>query len=126
MRAPHLAFALLALGCQSAGSAADCGRPPDYAAWREASVPSARSDGDERTRRSVADHLVRCDSLKGATRREVLERLGPSGLPDDETPRDERRFWSFYLGPDDLGIDAEMLVVTFDGGRVARVRVAQF
>jgi hypothetical protein len=52
--------------------------------------------------------------LRGARRSAVLRALGPSGLPDDETPADQHDTWVFYLGPDNLGIDDENLYVRFD------------
>jgi hypothetical protein len=41
-------------------------------------------------------------------------RSASPGLPDDETPADQRDTWVFYLGPDNLGIDDENLYVKFD------------
>ena len=61
-----------------------------------------------------------------ASRRQQSSVLGPSGLPDSETPRDERNEWEFYLGPDGLNLDSEVMIVVFDRHRrVKQVIVAQ-
>jgi hypothetical protein len=64
--------------------------------------------------------------LHGTSKRSALRTLGPAGLPDDETPAEERNGWEFYLGPDGLQLDAMMLLVEFDRrGRVSSVEVYQ-
>ena len=56
----------------------------------------------------------------------MLRKLGRPGLPDAETPADERNTWIFYLGPDGLHLDDESLHVIFDGsGRAAMFSVSQ-
>lgn len=69
---------------------------------------------------------MKCRPLDGQSKRAVLKKLGPAGLPDDETPEDERNTWVFYLGPDGLHIDDDVMYVTFDRyDRVSEVAVGQ-
>jgi hypothetical protein len=105
----------------------DCSSPPDFAAWREATTTDALERGDaEQTRWRVARHLVECRTLHGTAKRAALRTLGPAGLPDDETPADERNGWEFYLGPDGLQLDDMNMLVEFDrDGRVSNVEVFQ-
>lgn len=55
--------------------------------------------------------------------------LDPSAASRDEKQwdhTDERRIWSFYLGPDSLGIDDENLHIVFDErGRVKNVSIGE-
>jgi hypothetical protein len=119
---------VLVAGCGGGEIEVDCGEPVDFAAWREASERDRILDEGEpeRLRRSVAAHLVECGTIDGKSRGEVLALLGRSGLPDDETPRDERNMWEFYLGPDGLKLDSEVMIIEFDRDRwVKEVLVAQ-
>lgn len=122
--------ALLLAGCGygSREVEVDCGRAPDFAAWRDATRrANLLKEGEhERVRRSIAAHLVKCRTLHGTRKAAVLEVLGPAGRPDGEVPRDERNTWEFYLGPDGLHLDSEVILVVFDDdGRVKQVVVAQ-
>jgi hypothetical protein len=122
--------ALLLGGCGYGSSEVrvDCGKPPDLAGWRAATGRGkALEEGEpERVRRSVAAHLSKCHTLHGKSQAAVLELLGRSGLPDSETPRDEQTTWDFYLGPDGLHIDDEVMLVVFDRDRrVEEVIIAQ-
>ena len=50
----------------------------------------------------------------------------PAGLPDGETPRDERNAWEFCLGPDDLQLDDMVVLIGFDRrDRVSSVVIEQ-
>jgi hypothetical protein len=105
----------------------DCREEPDFAAWREATQVDHLEDGDaERTRWEIAHHLARCRTLHGASKREAMAALGRAGLPDRETPRDERNSWEFYLRPDGLELDDMIMVVVFDRrGRLKYVEIGQ-
>jgi hypothetical protein len=106
----------------------DCGKPPDFVQWRDANRrDNMFKEGEpERVRRSVAAHLVKCHTLHGKSQAAVLGLLGRGGLPDKETPRDEQNTWDFYLGPDGLHIDDEVMLVVFGRDRrVKQVIVAQ-
>jgi hypothetical protein len=117
-----------AVGCRgSEDERVDCESRPDFAAWREATTPDALERGDgKQTRWQVAQHLVRCRSLHGVSKQAALRTLGPAGLPDDETPPDERNSWEFYLRPDSLFDEIWMLVKFDRRDRVSSVVVAQF
>ena len=97
--------------------------------WREATAPAPRwSERYEDKRREVAEHLASCGSLRGASRVEVLRRLGStgSGQPDARTRADGRHTWHYYLGPDSQRLDDENLSVTFDDrDRAVQFRVIQ-
>jgi hypothetical protein len=130
MKSTALAVALCAVaaGCGGSGDErADCTSEPDFAAWREATTTHALEEGDaEDTRWEVARHLVQCRTLHGVRRRDALRILGRAGLPDAETPPDERSGWEFYLGPDNLKLDDMIMFVEFDRrGRLSRVEIAQ-
>jgi hypothetical protein len=49
-----------------------------------------------------------------ALRSQKQRTLGPAGLPDGETPRDERNAWELSLGPDDLQLDDMVVLIEFD------------
>jgi hypothetical protein len=120
-----LAAVLLLHGC--GGGEPDCAQAPDFAGWKAATKRTTiLSERYEDKRREVAEHLVSCGSLRGASKAEVLRRLGRSGLPDPKEPNDDPDGWVFPLGPDGLGIDSENLYVRFDArGRAARFTVGQ-
>ena len=131
MRAVLGVVVALVIGGCSGGSGeinVDCGTPPDFAAWREATARAAAlKEGEpEQVRRRVAAHLTACGTIDGKSQTAVLDLLGPGGLPKSETPRDERNEWEFYLGPDGLKLDSEVMIVVFDRHRrVEQVIVAQ-
>jgi hypothetical protein len=61
-----------------------------------------------------------------ALRSQEQRTLGPAGLPDGETPQDERNAWELYLGPDDLQLDDMVVLIEFDrGDRVSSVVIEQ-
>ena len=105
----------------------DCDETPDWAAWRETTNTDGGPDpekGEDR-RRDAARELIRCRSLHGRHRRSVRRLLGK---PARHSPavRGDHTFYSYYLGPDWLGLDSEWLSIEFDGeGRVIRLDVAQ-
>ena len=103
----------------------DCGAAPDFAGWKQATThATVLSERYEDKRREVADHLVSCGSLRGASSAEVLRRLGRP--PDAKVPPTQGDSWVYYLGPDGLGIDDENLYVEFDARRhAARFTVSQ-
>jgi hypothetical protein len=120
-----LGAALLLYGC--GGGEPDCAQPPDLAGWKEATKRTTiLSERYEAKRREVAEDLVSCGSLRGASKADVVRQLGRSGLPDPKEPLDDRDTWVFYLGPDRLRIDDDNLYVSFDArGRAARFTVGQ-
>ncbi len=111
-------------GC---GGGPDCNKLPDFAGWRAATTRATILDERwESKRREVAEQVVKCRSLRGAPRSVVLRTLGPAGMPDRETPADQRNVWTFYLGPDALDLDDENLRVIFDrSGRATTFTISQ-
>lgn len=85
----------------------------DRAAW------SSGIGGDYPTpRRQEAGGLVECGVLDGRAPRDVRRLLGAPN-------RTYGTSWHYPLGLDPLGIDSEVLVVSFTGGRVSDAVVAQ-
>lgn len=74
-------------------------------------------DGDEGDdRRYLATRLIDCDLLAGKSRDAVADLLGGTG-GDAAAPT-----WEYLIGAEELGVDFELLVVTFgDDGRVESV-----
>ena len=130
MRAPAavailtlLLFGGAAVAIVLVGERVDCGGDPDWAAWRE--TGEHESEEGVGRRRDAAAHFMECRSLHGMTKREVRRRLGkPDGA--GSAVRGDHAFLDYYLGPDGLGIDSELMSIEFDGsGHVVRVTVAQ-
>jgi len=98
----------------------------DTRLWADASSADREPGGGPSSRQRLADRLVECESLQGASRRQVRKLLG---RPDDHVARDRRLdeegTWSYDLGTERgwMGIDDEHLVVRF--GRDERVRSAE-
>jgi hypothetical protein len=106
------------------GDSLDCRDEPDWDAWRETSATDSGSAGEGR-RRDTAGELRHCRSLHGRHRREVRQLLGKPGETSPAV-RGDHTFYSYYLGPDWLGLDSEWLDIEFDGhGRVIRLDVVQ-
>ena len=107
------------------GDILDCRGEPDWGAWRE-TAPSDAAFGAEKgegRRRDAAGELRHCRSLQGRDRREVRRLLGKPGETSPAV-RGDHTFYSYYLGPDWLGLDSEWLGVEFDGrGRVVRLHI---
>ena len=113
------------------GDSLDCRDEPDWDAWRETSPTDSSieseegeegEEGEDR-RRGAAGEIRHCRSLEGRSRREVRRLLG---TPGESSPADrgDHTFYSYYLGPDWLGLDSEWLGVEFDGrGRVVRLHI---
>lgn len=128
-----VALALALIGC---GSSDDTESEPararpaqscadfDGAQWRH--ITGDRVAHDERyhrERRALARMIVRCRVIARASRRTVARMLG-------RPPRDQRfgdregEIWEYYIAPDSLGIDSELLSVGFDErGRVVFVDI---
>jgi hypothetical protein len=73
----------------------------------------------EMLRRRVAAYVVDCGALRGRSRAEVRAMFGRP------VEGDRHELW-FYLGPDNLNLDSESLVILFGrDGRVVGAEVAQ-
>jgi hypothetical protein len=122
-----VAFGAIAVALFFFADRLDCRADPDWAAWRETTNTDGGSDpenGEDR-RRDAAAYLMNCRSLHGRSRRAVRRLLGKPAW-DDVAVRGDHTFFSYYLGPDGLGLDSEWLSIEFDGdGRVVRLDVVQ-
>jgi hypothetical protein len=102
-------------------SARPCDKPFDRDAWQS---PSGTSGdwGKPTPRQRVADTLIACETLIGATRKRATQLLGK---PDARSRPDEGNAIYYNTGPQrSLPLDTEVLIVTFgNDGRVARVEL---
>jgi hypothetical protein len=111
-----VALAIAVSSCGAGSGRVDCGRPM---AMRE-SWRSAVAADNESGRRRVAAYVVRCQALRGKTRRVVRDTFGRPVATDEHG-------LYFYLGPDDLRMDSENLAITFDSDNtVSGAEVVQF
>lgn len=95
-------------GCGGSADRAACDKPFDVAAWERASSSDPRVDG-RTPLEDLADGLIDCETLIGASRSRVRALLGKPDIKDRETDKD--------LAPCE-----QDLVVQFDGSRVDETR----
>ena len=84
------------------------------------SSPSSSVGETPTARQRLADGLIACNTLNGASVRQLRQRLG---RPDER----DRQGWSYQLGPErhPMQIDSEYLDVAVSDGRVVAVSVYQ-
>lgn len=88
----------------------------DKALWKSPDSTEVRGELTDRQR--LADRMIDCGALKGATATAVRDLLGK---PDWRY--DDRGEWGYYTGPERgaVSIDGENLVVFFKRRRVVRL-----
>lgn len=114
-----VALAVAAAASGGAAAAPACDKPFPRAAWRDAASIEAPAGGlTERQR--IADQLLRCHTLRHATRRRVRHLLGPREAGSSQT-------WTYVTGLErgKIQVDSELLDVRFDKrGRVRRLTLS--
>ena len=98
--------------------------------WRQLRPerPSPVDDGQERRRRELADNLVQCKLLVGATEAEVVRLLGRPDRDETDRKRDHMRTGPTTWGSSDselLSVTEANLFMEFDRGRVANVQAPE-